>query len=315
MSAPTPASQARADGGGVPAVAVLLGWFVPGAGHLYLGRVGLAAIGFAVVGGLYLIGLQLSGALTFEFLSPELRGRFAVLLTPEVGNLGGVLLQFQRNPLAGQPYQPVAYPPGILLGSWLTALSGLANMVLLMHAHFEARRPNLQGIGLKSPAVHVAAGWLVPGLGHVLQGRVRRGLIVAVLLIGLFTVGCVLAEGTNLSRERHFYFWSGQVLMGLPAAVAEFASGHPVWDHEIAFLDYGLFYASLAGLLNLLVMIDVYGWQESKLMELDPVDDRRAQKNKSEDGSSGKPAKDSEASSSASKRKHLVGAPPQEEAS
>jgi hypothetical protein len=308
MSATRPNAEPRAQGGGVPAVAVLLGWFLPGAGHLYLGRVGLAAAGFAVVGGLYLLGLHLSGALTFEFLDPELRGRFAVLLTPEIGNLGGVLLQFQRNPLAGQPYQPAAYPPGIFLGSWLTALSGIANIGLLVHAHFEARKPNVQGFGASSPAVQVAAGWLVPGLGHVLQGRVKRGAVVALVLIGLFAAGCLLSEGTNLSRERHFYFWSGQFLMGLPAAVAEFASGRPVWDHEIPLLDYGLFYASLAGLLNLLVLIDVYGWQESKLLGLDPVEDRRAQKaGKSKDSSRTAKGSEPEAAATPAKHKHLVG--------
>ena len=83
----------------------------------------------------------------------------------------------------------------------------------------------------------MAAGWAVPGLGHVLQGRRLRGTIVFVLLVGFFVLGTLMAEGTNLSRERPFYYWSGQLLIGLPALVAEGVFGAAAVKGEITFED------------------------------------------------------------------------------
>jgi len=92
---------------------------------------------------------------------------------------------------------------------------------------------------------------------------VRRGVLVAVLLVGLFAWGTWLAEGSNLSRERHFYYWSGQFLLGLPALLTEFASGRPPVTGEIERVDAGLLFGCLAGLLNVLAMLDVQGWAEA----------------------------------------------------
>ncbi len=35
----------------------------------------------------------------------------------------------------------------------------------------------------------IACGWLVPGLGHAMLGRNRRGLLFAFLILGLFALG------------------------------------------------------------------------------------------------------------------------------
>lgn len=251
-------------------VATLLTWFLPGAGHLYLGRPVQAAVGFAVVVGLYLLGLQLAGGMTFEFLDPELRSPLAVGLSPELGNLGGLVWQIQNHGFGPVPYVPTPFPSTIWIGSTLTALSGVLNMGLMVDAHFEARH----GLG-RSPALQVVAGWAIPGLGHFLQGRVLRGAIVAIALIGLFAIGTFLAEGSNLSRERHFYYWGAQFLAGLPTVVAEFVSGRPPVDRPIRLADFGLTYGAMAGLLNAVVLIDVYGWGRAQLLGLDPVEDRK----------------------------------------
>jgi uncharacterized membrane protein len=108
----------------------------------------------------------------------------------------------------------------------------------------------------------------VPGLGHWIQGRRARAVVVFVLLVGLFALGTVLAEATNLSRERHFYYWSGQFLMGMPAMAAEIVWGSARVQHDITYVDAGLVFGCIAGLLNTLAMIDVYGFTESKLLGL-----------------------------------------------
>lgn len=250
--------------GGEPTVAALLTWFVPGAGHLYLGKLRTALIGFVLIQGLYLLGVILSKGMFLEYLPAEMRTRFAAVLTPEVGNLGALLLH-QAKYGYGMNF-PRPWPATMDLGTVLTAMAGLLNVLLASHAHFEARRADAQGAGIPAPALAATATFLVPGLGQILQGRRGRGLLVFGCLVGLFAIGCVLAEGANLDRERHFYYWAGQFLLGLPAVAAEFAHGHPMVTSDIAYADAGVVLGCVAGMLNVLAMLDAYGWSESKIL-------------------------------------------------
>ena len=261
MSAPR-APARRGD----PNVAAFLTWFVPGAGHLYLGRIGFAVAAFLVVEGLYALGWLLSDGRVFEFLDPELRGPLATVLAPEAGNLGAMIAQLRT--VGFGPLQPSPFPEGIHLGSFLTAGSGLANVLLMTHAHLTARGlPAVSAGGAgrgPRPVAAVLAAWAVPGLGHLLQGRRLRAVVVLGLLVGLFALGTWMAEGSNLSRERHFYYWSGQFLLGLPALLTEVLSGRPPVTGELPLGDVGLLYACMPGLLNVLAMLDVYGVAERR---------------------------------------------------
>jgi len=92
--------------------------------------------------------------------------------------------------------------------------------------------------------------------------------MVFVALVGLFVLGTALAEGSNLSRERHFYYWAGQFLIGLPGILAELAFGDMRITGHIPYVDTGLVFGCVAGLLNVLAMIDVYAWGEARLLGL-----------------------------------------------
>ncbi|MFT5290344.1 MAG: TM2 domain-containing membrane protein YozV [Planctomycetota bacterium] len=252
---------------GDPNVALFLTWLLPGAGHLYLGRAAMGLAIMVLVEGLYALGWYLSDGRTFEFLDPELRGAAATVLTPEFGNLGGMVMQMK---LVGFGVStPSPFPANIALGGWLCALSGLVNICFMAHAHLLARTPKAAPRAGLNPALLVGAAWLVPGLGHFLQGRKLRALIVASMLIGLFVAGTLLAEGSNFSRERHFYYWSGQALLGLPALLGEFVSGRPAVTTDIRWADVGLLYASMAGLLSVLTWLDVYSVAERRWLGLD----------------------------------------------
>ncbi len=267
MASPTKTNTAGPPAN--PTLAALLTWIMPGAGHFYLGRTKTAVVSFVVIQGMYLIGVMLSGGMFLEILPPEMRGRFAAALTPEAGNLGALLLHARQFGFGAGPPSP--FPATLHLGIALTAASGIVNLILASRVHFDARtmpgtgRTVIEGAA-PHPGVCALLAWVVPGAGHVAQGRVARGVLAFVLVVGLFFLGCALAEGTNLDRTRHFYYWAGQALLGPIALVTEFVHGHPRMTEQVAYGDAGVVLTSVAGMLNILLMLDVYGYSEAKLL-------------------------------------------------
>ena len=110
------------------------------------------------------------------------------------------------------------------------------------------------------PAVVCVVSWLVPGAGHLLQGRAQKGVIFFVALTAMFAIGLML-EG----RLAAFDF--SDPLVGL-SAVANLGMGAPYFiaralelGHGIvtaASYEYGNTFLIVSGLLNMLVTIDAY---------------------------------------------------------
>jgi len=264
-----PAAQ-KNEPRGDATVAAVLTWILPGAGHFYLGMPVFGLCAFVLVQGLYLLGLQLSDGMLFEYLEPDLRSAFAGVLTPEVGNLGG-LVYHMKSYGYGMPFMR-PWPDAMWIGCWLTACSGILNACLMVQAHSDARAPkNSADPGFGRIARPVLAAWAVPGLGHWLQGRRLRAIGFFVLLVGMLLVGSWLAAGANLSRERHFYYWAGQFLAGLPGLGLEALFGNTPVTQDRAYADAGLDLACLAGLLNVLALMDVYAFGEKRALEPAPA--------------------------------------------
>ena len=103
-------------------------------------------------------------------------------------------------------------------------------------------------------------GWLVPGLGHLWQGRQEKGLIFLVTLPAMFITGLAL-DG------RLFPFVPTEPLVAL-AAVADVVNGLPyfvAWALGVGAgvpasvsYEYGDAFLITAGLLNALVALDVH---------------------------------------------------------
>lgn len=110
------------------------------------------------------------------------------------------------------------------------------------------------------PAVVCIVSWLVPGAGHLVQGRRQKGLVFLAALPAMFAVGLGLAG-------RLFPFSFGDPLVGL-AAVANLGMGVPYLVASAmglgagvvtaASYEYGNAFLIVAGLLNMLVVIDAY---------------------------------------------------------
>jgi len=112
---------------------------------------------------------------------------------------------------------------------------------------------------LRSPVGTVLAAWLVPGLGHFLLGSRARGTAFAVLVLGSLLFGAAL-DG------RMPWIFSGSPLfilmtfgaMGSGAAYFFLRFSGFTGDPAGWGFDYGGAFIVTAGLMNLLLLLDVY---------------------------------------------------------
>jgi len=117
-----------------------------------------------------------------------------------------------------------------------------------------------------NPYLICAAAWAVPGAGHLWLGRAQKGLIFLVALPLMFATGLWL-EG------RLFPFEVGQPLVAL-AAFADVGMGVPYFVAKAAGLgagdviaqsfEYGNAFLIVAGLLNMLVVLDAFDVAEGR---------------------------------------------------
>jgi hypothetical protein len=104
------------------------------------------------------------------------------------------------------------------------------------------------------------ASWAIPGAGHLWLGRRSKGLVFLIALPAMFTIGLGI-------HGRLFPFDLSEWLVGL-AAIADVGIGIPYFiagalgygagDVRAVTYEYGNAFLIVAGLLNLLVVIDAY---------------------------------------------------------
>ena len=102
-----------------------------------------------------------------------------------------------------------------------------------------------------------ALGWLVPGLGHAAQKCWPKAAYFAVLVVGTFALGVWLGEGASVSTDRFPWHLYGQYGAAIPAWIAEQIGKAPV-GHTVDRLELGLLFTTVAGILNVVVMVDAY---------------------------------------------------------
>lgn len=110
------------------------------------------------------------------------------------------------------------------------------------------------------PALLCAAGWLVPGAGHFMLGKTGKAAAFFLLLTAMYVIG--LAIGGRL-----FPFGFAEPLVFL-AALAEWTVALPRLAALVggfgqgqvtsATYEYGNTFVIVSGLMNALVLLDVY---------------------------------------------------------
>lgn len=111
-----------------------------------------------------------------------------------------------------------------------------------------------------NPYLVCAAAWALPGAGHLWLGRYQKGLTLLVVLPLMFACGLWI-------QGRIFPFQFDDLLVGL-AAVADLGIGAPYFVARLAgagageviaiTYEYGNTYVIVAGLLNMLAVLDVF---------------------------------------------------------
>lgn len=89
---------------------------------------------------------------------------------------------------------------------------------------FAASDDEVIEINLKDPWLAAFLAWLVPGLGHIYQGRTGKGLLFFICIFGTFVYGLYIGDGrvvyasvpSTLTRWQYFC----QLGVGLPALPA-----------------------------------------------------------------------------------------------
>jgi len=115
-------------------------------------------------------------------------------------------------------------------------------------------------VGLATIIRICTAGWLIPGLGHLLLGRKWRGAVLFAAIMGMFLLG-VAMKGVFFAPEAGAYLrtlgYFGQMCVGVALPAARFF-GYAGGDPGFASSDYGTAYLVSAGMLNVLAVLDAY---------------------------------------------------------
>ncbi|WP_432798656.1 DUF6677 family protein [Poriferisphaera sp. WC338] len=118
--------------------------------------------------------------------------------------------------------------------------------------------------------VPAIATWILPGLGHILIGEKKRGLILLISILFIWLLGLLVGGVSIFNRELYSPWFFGQILLSpsiIIWQIQEFLVSSPpdilpgpqnIFQPAYGFPEtQALFLTTLAGLLNVLAIIDV----------------------------------------------------------
>ncbi len=100
----------------------------------------------------------------------------------------------------------------------------------------------------------------MPGLGHLMLGRRKRGVAFFAVVVSMFALGLFLkGELVPLDMSQPLMFLAGlaEVGVGLPYFVAKL-TGLGGGEVTAVTYEYGYTFCIVAGLLNALIVLDAY---------------------------------------------------------
>ena len=111
-----------------------------------------------------------------------------------------------------------------------------------------------------APVIVLVAGWLVPGLGHLLLKKWIRASLIFVSILSMFLIGIALKGkiySPNTAELLDMLNFAGSLGTGLLYVFARiFDLGQAAV--QIAIADYGTKFIVVAGLLNIISAVDAH---------------------------------------------------------
>ena len=150
--------------------------------------------------------------------------------------------------------------------------------------HDAIESASVESAALTKTLLAVGAAWIIPGLGHLLLGRVQRGILFGALIWGSFGLGLAHDGRLALRDERQPFLSALQVVANLGVGPVDLIARRVVYG-EVAYVMpgkrgatvekalraktlrqrarsgvsiYGTAYLWSAGLMNLLLLFDVW---------------------------------------------------------
>ncbi len=96
-------------------------------------------------------------------------------------------------------------------------------------------------VNLRNPPWRPFLAWLVPGLGHFYQGRIGKGILYAVCILGLYLMGMLMGEGKIVywrwvnpmnNPEKFCLYYLGQFFVGSPSVPSLIQSTLHQYGHD-----------------------------------------------------------------------------------
>jgi hypothetical protein len=271
-----------------------LGWgtflagFVPGLLQYRLGQKHRALLALASCTALFFAGWVIVGERLFYWalLTPDDNtsalvrnaARFGLPLSlPELLNLPanalGAVLCFDGS--AGGERLWRLPRPGEHIASFLTGASGMLAAFWSAAGHWELRRRRDGGADapapVADPALCAGLSWLVPGLGHARAGQKDKGMLMGAAVLVVFALGLVFSHGHAVDRATYSVWWIGQNLFGGGSLFAALVTAPMRMEGAPLHLDLGIVLCTVAGLMNLVVMVDAYTVAERSVFPVKKV--------------------------------------------
>ena len=104
------------------------------------------------------------------------------------------------------------------------------------------------------------AAWALPGAGHVVMGKWKKGLFFFAILAAAYAFGMHIAGWRPVSFDDNPFYYVGQYGSGATLLFSSMRSAdkailrdtiHPSW------FDPGLLYVCVVGLLNIVIMLNI----------------------------------------------------------
>jgi hypothetical protein len=251
--------------------AVLLSVLVPGLGQLAFGRRRAGLLVFAACQALLFGGLLLAGSTQLDYGASFGFGGVSLvfLLAPEAGNFAGTQLAAMLLASAERGGGFAEVLPWRHLGFVLSGASGVLALFCAAHAAAGvlADARGLPFAARAHPGNAALANLLLPGLGHWLQGRRFKAVLFGGTILLLFLVGLALGDFADFNRQRHPFYWIGQMMLGLPGWIAGTISPLLRFEEVMAYQDAGLLFTTSAGFFNVIAALDAFHRAETDAAE------------------------------------------------